>query len=268
MKSGLTLRKGKRTMEKSTTEDKNENMKIAQDFYLRTYGEEIVFDEVQQKGKYLIAVKKQEREKFLRTAGGVESEKNSAVFYFIDTSAGKDTKMVINSQGDKEIPSQHYSGYSNTEVIIFSGKDKIFNFSASNVYIDTNNIAQVSSLLSGKYPGAEYHSYSPEKNDLFLKWHKHHQSAIDAAVASDTNKIYQKYLAIEGKDVQKGLLKAKSLFDIYATDNQNMSKLTQIRRRLADKVHIIKMCSKPKQVLGGNAFGTPQKVENIICRKR
>ena len=89
-----------------------------------------------------------------------------------------------------------------------------------------------------------------------MKWHKHHESAIDAAVASDTKEIYQKYLETQGKELRKGLLKAKSLFDLYATDCQNMNRLAQIRRRLADKVHITKMCSKPRQVLGGNAFGT------------
>ena len=137
-------------MEKSTTENKNENMKIAQDFYLKTYGEKIVFDDLQRKDKYLIAVKKQEKESFLRGAGGVKSERNSVVFYFIDTSAKKDTKMIITSQGDKEVPFQHYSGISETEVNIFSGRDKIFSFSAFNAYIDTSDITQVSSFLSGR----------------------------------------------------------------------------------------------------------------------
>ena len=237
-------------------EKQEENIAIAQNIYFQTYGEKLVYDSIQQKGKYMIAVKKQGKEGFLRGAGGVKCERNSATYYFIDMSAKKSTKMIISSQGDQEVPFQHYSGLSETRVNIFSGKDIVADFYANEAYIDTSDIAQVSSFLSGRHPKAKYGSSSPEISDLFKKWHDRHGSEIDAKSAYDTKDIYKKYIKACGKELRKGLLMAKGLFDMYASANQNIGKFAQLRNRLADKIHIAKICSKPKQVLGGKAFGS------------
>lgn len=219
-------------------EKQKENIAIAQNIYFQTYGEKLVYDSIQQKGKYMIAVKKQEKEGFLRGAGGVKCERNSATYYFIDMSTKKSTKMIISSQGDQEVPFQHYSGLSETRVNIFSGKDKVADFYANEAYIDTSDIAQVSSFLSGRHPKAEYHSYSPKTGNLF------------------TGDLFdKKYVKACGKELRKGLLMAKGLFDMYASANQNISKFAQLRNKISDKIHIVKISSKPKQVVGGKAFG-------------
>ncbi len=241
--------------------DKNRDTKLLQNFYLSTYGEEIEFDDVRQKGHYLIALKRQEKERFLKGAGGIENERNSTIYYLLDTSSKTDMRMTIASETETEIPFRHYDKISKTSVTIYQGKNKLFDFGAFSAYIDTNDASQVSSFLTGRHLGAEYYTSSPETNDLFIKWHDRHESAIDAELSSDTRDIYHKYLTSQGKELRKGLLKAKDLFDICTDKKQPENVLERLRTKLADRHNIVKMCSKPRQVLGGKAFVCPNKHE-------
>ena len=204
-----------------------------QNSYLATYGEEITFDSIKRDGHYLIATKKQEKEKFLKGAGGFENERNSVVYYILDTSSQKDTKMIITSEGETEVPFMHYGKHSETKVSIYHGKDKIHDFGAFDTYIDTGDYAQVASFLSGKHLEAKYFAYSAETNKLFNAWHSAEPDEIWASVNSQTKEVYQQYKKTRDRELKKGLTVARDLFHRCEENTDMSNKLATFRNKIA-----------------------------------
>lgn len=173
--------------------------------YKQTYGEDIVFDDVKQKGKFIVAAKKEEKNRFLVGGAGVENERNSMIYYVIDTASGQDMKMVITSQ--EEVANSDTNKRQKTTLEIFSGKNIIANLSAFDVYLDTADNAQIGAFLAGAYPEARYSSYSPQTEQLFKAWH----NSVKDTYPVQSEK-FDKYHKAEIEEIRKILKISRQFF--------------------------------------------------------
>jgi hypothetical protein len=178
--------------------------------YQQTFGEEIVFDEVKQRGPFLIASKKEEKNRFLMGAGGVENEKNSMTYYVVNTADGSEAKMVISSQEEVE------GNIKKNNIEIFSGKNNTTNLKAFNVYIDTANKQKVCKFLTGGYPEAEYSAYSPKTEKLFSAWY---HSSKDYPTQ---DRKFQEYHKEEISEIKNALKTARQFFASFIGDKKDL----------------------------------------------
>lgn len=216
--------------------EERKNIESLQSAYLKTYGEEVVFDEVKQKGNYLIGSAKKEKEKFLKGGGGVENERNSVIYYFMDTVTGKDLKMSIASEGETEIPHMHMDKFAKTEVNIYQGKEKIVHFGAF-TYIDTGDAEQVASFLSGQQK--KYFSHSAKTEKLFKEWFDPGKDEFFAKRVGEDRKKYLKYKEAESDELHRGLSLAGDLFNKFSDEAEVKNRVSDLRNRIArsfDKV--------------------------------
>ena len=203
---------------------------VIEEKYAQTYGEKISFAEVKQNGKYLVALQSSGNEDFKMGPNKVPYERNSATYYILDQTTGKDTKMTVHSKGEKNKTHQ------NTEMKIFDGKALVAHFAVSDAYIDTANVAELAKIVNGAYPQEKYSAYSPLTEKLFLDWF-HSDETVQVIEQKK-----QKHLQAEQRELKRDLQMAED-FVINFTDGAfPTNKLAQLRHKMSQ--------SQPAKLLG------------------
>jgi len=191
--------------------------------YQQTFGEDIVFDEVTQRGDFLIASQKEEKNRFLRGGGGVENEQNSMTYYIINTKDDSDMKIVISSVKETKGKSKE------TTLKTFSGNSLTSHLKIHDVYIDTSDNTQISKLLMGGYSEAEYSAYSPQTDKLFSEWFhcdKDYQTL---------DKRFQKYHKEEIEEIKKDLKILRQFFANFIGSKEDL-KIAKEHSSVAQRV--------------------------------
>ena len=227
--------------------------------YLQTFGEEIVFDEVTQRDDFLIASKKEEKNRFLMGGGGVENERNSMTYYVINTKDGTDMTMKLYSQKEVEIPHLHTEKYQKTSIEIFSGNNPSANLSAFGVYIDTADNAQISEFLTGTYPQAEYSAHSPKTEELFKSWY--HAVSETHPVQSER---FDKYHKAEIEEIKKNLKAIRHFFANFVGSKTDlkvarehssvMQRVSKFCKRVISRQHDSEINTVYKSYMDNNRF--------------
>lgn len=212
------------------TEDKKQLKETLEEKYAQTYGEKISFAEVKQNGKYLVALQSSGNEDFKRGPDQVPYEHNSATYYILDPETGKDTKMTVHSEGEKN------KTYQNTEMKIFDGKALVAHFAVSDAYIDTANVAELAKIVNGAYPQEKYSAYSPLTEKLFLDWF-HSEETVQVIEQKK-----QKHLQAEQRELKRDLKAAEQFLTDFTDGNFPSNKLAKLRHKMSQ--------SKPAKLLG------------------
>ena len=204
--------------------------------YLKTYGEKIVFDDVIQRGPYVIASQKKEKERFLQGANGTEYERNSSTYFVFDSTQQTEMKLVISSEGKTEAISGSSDGIKRTEVQFYRDAQLVSGFTAYNVYLDTNDKNDICGFLVGAYPKAEYGAQIPkDKENLFSDWF-HCDKEI-----SVLNKKFEKYHRAEVDEINKGLKAARKFYAEFIGSSKD---LKLARGKVSVTKRIKKFCQR------------------------